>query len=75
MKACKQKVDDIEQMTLSSVMTVISRNFTHFCRFWASFVKVVENRPILSGKIYRKIYFSAVSDLWRYFQTNRETVR
>ena len=36
-------------MTLNGVITIILRYFTEFGSFWAHYLKVVEDTPILSA--------------------------
>ena len=38
-------------MILNGVMAVIMRYSTQFGSFWANYVKVVEDRPLLSAKM------------------------
>jgi len=40
-------------MTLNGVIALTLRYFTEFCSFGADYVKVVEDRPVMSGSEYR----------------------
>jgi len=53
-------------MTLNGVMAVIMKYSTEFGSFWANYVKVVKDRPIIYAKnVLERIYFVEIYDLWR----------